>query len=62
MFSCRYLSATGQTYGRPINGQHEIVGVDWPNGNQVHWKAMEGLFIHKSDLDGKKHAFAHTEL
>ncbi|XP_075215554.1 stromal cell-derived factor 2 [Lycorma delicatula] len=57
-----YLSATGQTYGRPINGQHEIVGVDWPNGNQVHWKAMEGLFILKSDIDPKKHAHVHTEL
>ncbi|KAG8247501.1 Stromal cell-derived factor 2-like protein [Homalodisca vitripennis] len=58
-----YLSVSGQTYGRPINGQHEIVGVQWPNSNPVHWKASEGLFIHPSDFNPKKQVhIEHTEL
>uniref|UniRef100_A0A1B6C569 MIR domain-containing protein n=1 Tax=Clastoptera arizonana TaxID=38151 RepID=A0A1B6C569_9HEMI len=57
-----YLAVTSQTYGRPINGQHEIVGVQWPGSNQVHWKAMEGLFIHPSDFNFKKRSHDHTEL
>lgn len=62
-FVCSYLSLTGQTYGRPINGQFEIVGVQWPNSNAVNWKASEGLFIHSSDFNAKKQVhIEHTEL
>ncbi|XP_054277912.1 stromal cell-derived factor 2-like [Macrosteles quadrilineatus] len=58
-----YLSVTSNTYGRPINGQYEIVGVQWPNSNPVHWKALEGLFIHPSDFNPKKQVhIEHTEL
>lgn len=58
-----YLSVTGQTYGRPINGQYEVVGVQWPGSNPVHWKAVEGLFIHPSDFNPKKQShIEHTEL
>ncbi|XP_046990713.1 stromal cell-derived factor 2 [Schistocerca americana] len=59
-----YLSATGRTYGRPINGQAEIVGVPTPAVGHVHWKAMEGLFIHPSDFNPKsQHTHTHhTEL
>ncbi|PSN32132.1 hypothetical protein C0J52_11757 [Blattella germanica] len=59
-----YLSATSKTYGRPINGQSEIVGVTSPGANHVHWQAMEGLFIHPSDFNPKQqmHHEPHTEL
>jgi len=59
-----YLSATSRTYGRPINGQSEIVGVTSPGGNHVHWQAMEGLFIHPSDFNPKQQIRhePHTEL
>nr|CAD7443716.1 unnamed protein product [Timema bartmani] len=49
-----YLSATGRTYGRPINGQTEIVGVMSMSSNHVHWQAMEGLFIHPTDFNPKQ--------
>lgn len=48
----RFLAATGRTYGRPIHGQHEIVGTSYDSSN-VEWKAMEGLFIHKSNFNPK---------
>jgi len=61
---CSYLSATSRTYGRPINGQSEIVGVSSPGANHVHWQAMEGLFIHPSDFNPKQQMYhePHTEL
>ena len=35
---------SGQTYGRPIQGQMEIAGVrDKAKGNL--WKAMEGVYM-----------------
>ncbi|KAL0281274.1 UNVERIFIED_CONTAM: hypothetical protein PYX00_002311 [Menopon gallinae] len=52
-----FLSATGRTYGSPIQGQSEIVGVNYDNGN-IQWKAMEGLFIHKTDFNPKS-SFTH---
>nr|CAD7427311.1 unnamed protein product [Timema monikensis] len=52
--SGKYLSATGRTYGRPINGQTEIVGVMSMSSNHVHWQAMEGLFIHPTDFNPKQ--------
>ncbi|KAI5692979.1 hypothetical protein M8J75_005125 [Diaphorina citri] len=55
-----YLSATRQTYGRPISGQYEIVTVSWPDHNPVLWKTMEGIFIHPSDPVANSHV--HTEL
>ena len=35
----RYLHSTGHTYGRPIQGQHEISGHGNPGENNL-WKAM----------------------
>ncbi|XP_059474799.1 stromal cell-derived factor 2 [Neocloeon triangulifer] len=55
-----YLSVTGRSYGRPINGQLEVVGVTSPSSS--HWQAAEGLFIHPSDFQVKSHSYAHTEL
>lgn len=40
-----YLSISGRTFGRPINGQMEVVGVSNPYSG-CEWKSMEGLFIH----------------
>lgn len=57
---CSYLSVTGRTYGRPINGQLEVVGFSSPSNSQ--WRAAEGLFIHPSDFHAKAHSHAHTEL
>lgn len=56
-----YLAASGRTFGRPINGQMEIVGVHSPSGS-VHWQTMEGVFIHPPDLSDKQIHYAHTEL
>ncbi|XP_022196552.2 stromal cell-derived factor 2 [Nilaparvata lugens] len=57
-----YLAVTGQTYGRPIIGQNEIVGVESPHGRETQWAAKEGVYFHTSDFDPKKHLHAHTEL
>jgi hypothetical protein len=61
---CSYLSATSLTYVLPIPGQSEIVGVNSPGANHVHWQAMEGLFIHPNDFNPKQqmHHEPHTEL
>lgn len=48
----RYLAATGRTYGRPIHGQVEVVGVSYDTGH-IQWQAMEGLFIHRSNFNPK---------
>lgn len=53
-----YLSVSGRTFGRPINGQMEVIGV----GNSysaTEWKAAEGLFIHPNTGTDKP---VHTEL
>uniref|UniRef100_A0A8D9BMH6 Stromal cell-derived factor 2 n=1 Tax=Cacopsylla melanoneura TaxID=428564 RepID=A0A8D9BMH6_9HEMI len=55
-----YLSASRQTYGRPISGQYEIVAVTWPDHNPVLWKTMEGVFLHSSQPMASKHV--HSEL
>ncbi|XP_065206620.1 stromal cell-derived factor 2 [Planococcus citri] len=54
-----FLAATQQTYGRPISGQHEIVGVGRQDAYGTAWKPMEGVFIHKSDFNPKE---LHDEL
>jgi len=43
-----YLSASGNTYGRPISGQMEIVGLS-NSDSSSHWTAMEGIFIHPTE-------------
>ncbi|KAK6644607.1 hypothetical protein RUM43_000874 [Polyplax serrata] len=53
-----FLAATGRTYGRPIHGQHEIVGTPHDTSN-VEWKAMEGLFIHKSNFNPRSSDILH---
>lgn len=45
-----FLGCSGQTYGRPINGQYEVVSSHSGTSNSnKYWKAMEGVFIKPSD-------------
>ncbi|ODM96880.1 Stromal cell-derived factor 2 [Orchesella cincta] len=43
-----YLSASGNTYGRPIHGQMEIIGISHSDSS-CYWKAVEGIFVHPSE-------------
>ncbi|XP_045472742.1 stromal cell-derived factor 2 isoform X2 [Harmonia axyridis] len=54
-----YLATSGRTFGRPINGQVEVVGMSSSTG-PVHWQAMEGVFLHNPDISASHHV--HTEL
>lgn len=54
-----YLATSGRTFGRPINGQMEVIGISSSSGS-VHWQAMEGIFLHSPDLSAS-HPI-HTEL
>lgn len=54
-----YLAVSGRTFGRPINGQMEVVGIKSSSG-AVHWQSMEGVFLHTPDV--KHHIHQHTEL
>lgn len=56
-----YLAASGHTYGRPINGQMEIVGTSRPDGS-TQWRVQEGVFVHPSDFNPKRPTEAHDEL
>jgi dolichyl-phosphate-mannose--protein O-mannosyl transferase len=57
-----YLSASGNTYGRPIHGQMEIIGSTHRDSTS-YWKAMEGVFVHPSEGPTKSHSEnEHTEL
>ncbi|XP_012632152.1 stromal cell-derived factor 2-like protein 1 isoform X1 [Microcebus murinus] len=42
-----FLSVTGEQYGSPIRGQHEVHGMTSANTHNM-WKAMEGIFIKPS--------------
>uniref|UniRef100_A0A6B2EFA4 Putative mannosyltransferase n=1 Tax=Phlebotomus kandelakii TaxID=1109342 RepID=A0A6B2EFA4_9DIPT len=54
-----YLAVSGRTFGRPINGQMEVMAMSQPRG-EVEWKAAEGIYLHANDV--KDHSYAHTEL
>lgn len=54
-----YLSVSGRTFGRPINGQMEVMGSTDPY-HATEWKTLEGLFIQPRDAAASKPA--HTEL
>lgn len=60
-FFYRYLAGSGRTFGRPINGQGEVVGVSSLYASYTEWISKEGLFVHPSDLLPHQHAI-HTEL
>uniref|UniRef100_A0AC34RCH1 MIR domain-containing protein n=2 Tax=Panagrolaimus sp. JU765 TaxID=591449 RepID=A0AC34RCH1_9BILA len=47
----RYLSTSGQQFGRPISGQLEIVGVSSPGYGAI-WKTAEGVYMQVKKDDG----------
>merc|ERR1712045_822246 len=55
-----FLSASGHTFGRPINGQMEIVGSIRADGS-AQWKTQEGVYVHQTDFDPKRSS-GHDEL
>lgn len=57
----RFLAGSGRTFGRPISGQGEIVGVTSQYTAYTDWQAKEGLFVHPSDPMPHQHAI-HSEL
>jgi dolichyl-phosphate-mannose--protein O-mannosyl transferase len=56
-----FLSTSGQTFGRPISGQYEIVGRFSPD-SYTDWRVQEGVYIHKSEFNPIKSAGSHDEL
>ncbi|XP_023327953.1 stromal cell-derived factor 2 [Eurytemora carolleeae] len=56
-----YLAASGHAFGRPINGQMEIVGSSSVDGS-TSWTAQEGVYIHQSDFNPNKSTLGHDEL
>ena len=55
-----FLGASGHTFGRPIHGQMEIVGLSMPDIS-TKWKTAEGIYVHPSDFNPTKHS-RHDEL
>jgi len=56
-----YLSTSGNTFGRPIHGQMEIVGLSHADSSS-YWNTVEGIFIHPSEMNNVKVHSEHTEL
>jgi hypothetical protein len=57
-----FLAASGQTLGRPINGQMEIIGTSRPDGS-TKWRTQEGVYVHpNTDFDPKRKYGSHDEL
>ncbi|KAK4005327.1 stromal cell-derived factor 2 isoform X2 [Daphnia magna] len=57
-----YLATSGHAYGRPINGQLEIVGLTRLDSS-CQWKTAEGLYIHTSTFNPKQNIKPeHNEL
>ncbi|GCB62537.1 stromal cell-derived factor 2-like [Scyliorhinus torazame] len=54
------LSITGEQYGRPINGQLEVHGMQYSN-QYNSWKVMEGIFMKPMDMS-RAGIDAHIEL
>nr|CAG4638751.1 EOG090X0E0P [Cyclestheria hislopi] len=60
-----YLASSGHSYGRPINGQMEIVGLSRQD-QTTKWQTAEGLYIHPSSFNPKQNTHhsrtLHNEL
>lgn len=48
----QYLHVTGDTYGRPITGQHEICTYPSANSNN-YWEAAEGIYVKPSETKSR---------
>ncbi|OQR75459.1 stromal cell-derived factor 2-like [Tropilaelaps mercedesae] len=63
-----WLSLSGQTFGRPISGQMEVVGSTYADSSS-YWKAREGVFVKPADIgmgsfvrDDSARKIEHNEL
>ncbi|KAH7645477.1 stromal cell-derived factor 2-like protein [Dermatophagoides farinae] len=54
-----YLSSSGHVYGRPIQGQMEIIASTYSDSS-VYWIAKEGIFVKPNNFDTKY--VGHDEL
>jgi dolichyl-phosphate-mannose--protein O-mannosyl transferase len=54
----KWLSISGRTYGRPINGQLEVIGASYPDSSS-YWQTMEGVFVKPTE---EKMGEVHDEL
>lgn len=43
-----FLAVSGRTFGRPINGQMEVIGAATA-GHASDWKTAEGLYVHPQE-------------
>lgn len=59
--SKRWLTVTGRSYGRPINGQLEIVGAGYSDSS-CYWKVAEGVYIRTDDGQKMNGSDGHDEL
>lgn len=48
-FLGKFLSTSGQQYGRPISGQFEVVALS-ATRNSALWKTAEGIFMVRSGI------------
>ncbi|EDV94776.1 stromal cell-derived factor 2 [Drosophila grimshawi] len=56
-----YLGMSGRSYGRPISGQMEIVGLHSPQ-HGTRWTTSEGLYIVPKEKESLHEEYAHQEL
>lgn len=49
LFNGRWLSLSGQSFGRPISGQMEVIGATYADSSS-YWKAQEGVFVRLADI------------
>lgn len=55
----KFLGVSGRSFGRPISGQMEVVGLN-SGTTGSEWQSAEGIFIHPNEM--LKREFEHTEL
>nr|CAG4645136.1 EOG090X0E0P [Leptodora kindtii] len=55
-----FLASTGHSYGRPINGQLEIVALKRQE-TTCKWQAAEGLYIHPSSFNARQNTYTKPE-
>lgn len=55
-----YLSLSGNTYGRPIHGQMEVVGVNYADRSS-YWRTGEGVYVKPIEENGAGDSW-HDEL
>lgn len=56
-----YLACSGNTFGRPISGQLEVIGLSHVN-SACNWQTLEGVFIHPTTESFTKSKPEHNEL